>query len=313
MPFRASFDCLWCGSAHTCRGADDLEGWASICPACAGKAGENGFIRYRIRRGLAERGAARRPALVTRDAQELEPLPVPAPDGSDASGDAVGREMLAYYEARAPEYDDWYLRRGRYSHGAEEDAAWAADLARAREWLQALPWRGEIVELAAGTGWWSPVLATMGSLTLIDAAEAPLRIARERLASLGLTAETVVRDAWAPPDRTVDGLFAGFWLSHVPRERLAAFFALARAWLRPGGTFAFIDSMLDPASGATDNPRPVDGVSIRRLADGREFRIVKEFHAPEQLVSELEGCGFAAPAVTTSGRFFLLGTATASR
>jgi demethylmenaquinone methyltransferase/2-methoxy-6-polyprenyl-1,4-benzoquinol methylase len=285
MPFRASFDCLWCGSTHTCRGPDDLEGWASICPACAGKAGENGFIRYRIRRGLAERGAARRPA--------------------------VDREMLAYYEARAPEYDDWYLRRGRYSHGPEEDAAWSADLGRAREWLAVLPWRGEILEIAAGTGWWSPVLAAKGRLTMIDGAEAPLRIARERLAALGLTAETLVRDAWARPDRTFDGLFAGFWLSHVPQERLAAFFALARAWLRPGGTFAFIDSVLDPASGATDNPRPADGASIRRLADGREFRIVKEFYAAERLEDELARAGFAAPEVTTSGRFFVLGAATA--
>ena len=27
MAFRASFSCLWCGTAHTTRGPDDLEGW----------------------------------------------------------------------------------------------------------------------------------------------------------------------------------------------------------------------------------------------------------------------------------------------
>jgi hypothetical protein len=26
-----------------------------------------------------------------------------------------------------------------------------------------------------------------------------------------------VRDAWDEPDRQVDALFTGFWLSHVPR------------------------------------------------------------------------------------------------
>ena len=40
MPFRASFQCLWCGAAHTARTPDDLEGWAQLCPDCLGKAGD---------------------------------------------------------------------------------------------------------------------------------------------------------------------------------------------------------------------------------------------------------------------------------
>ena len=36
--------------------------------------------------------------------------------------------MVAYYEARAAEYDDWYLRRGRYERGPVHDVAWAAEL-----------------------------------------------------------------------------------------------------------------------------------------------------------------------------------------
>ena len=58
MPFRATFDCLWCGAAHACRGPDDLEGWAQLCPDCVGKAGDNGFLRFRLRQALTERGAA---------------------------------------------------------------------------------------------------------------------------------------------------------------------------------------------------------------------------------------------------------------
>ena len=77
--------------------------------------------------------------------------------------------MLAYYAARAPEYDDWYLRRGRYARGPIHDAAWHAELDVAGRWLDALPIRGEIVELAAGTGWWSPLLAQKGELSLYDA------------------------------------------------------------------------------------------------------------------------------------------------
>src|SRR6476659_3350336 len=58
MPFRATFDCLWCGDAYECRGPDDLEGWAQLCSTCVGKAGDNGFLRFRLHQALTERGAA---------------------------------------------------------------------------------------------------------------------------------------------------------------------------------------------------------------------------------------------------------------
>ncbi|HEV8488420.1 MAG TPA: class I SAM-dependent methyltransferase [Candidatus Limnocylindrales bacterium] len=298
MPFRTTFDCLWCGSAWSVRGPDDLEGWAQLCPTCVGKAGDNGFLRFRLRNALAERGVAKAP----------EP-PGPARDPPvDAEIDA---EMRAYYAARAGEYDDWYLRRGRYSHGPVHDAAWNAELDAAGRWLDQLPLHGSIVELAAGTGWWSPLLAGKGELSLYDAAEATLDRARERLVAHRLRAHLHVRDAWAEPDRQVDGLFAGFWLSHVPRSRLDAFLALARRWLKPGGTFAFIDSLPDPQSGAVDNPLPSGDIAVRRLADGREFRVVKAFHPPTELRAGLLRSGFADAEVTTTGRFFLLGRATA--
>ena len=56
MPFRAAFDCLWCGTHHGTRAPTDLEGWAQLCPACVGRASENEFLRFRLRAGLEERG-----------------------------------------------------------------------------------------------------------------------------------------------------------------------------------------------------------------------------------------------------------------
>jgi demethylmenaquinone methyltransferase/2-methoxy-6-polyprenyl-1,4-benzoquinol methylase len=171
--------------------------------------------------------------------------------------------------------------------------------------------RGEIVELAAGTGWWSPLLASKGELSLYDGTAAPLERARERLVAHQLRAHLHIRDAWAEPDRTVDALFTGFWLSHVPRERLGTFLGVARRWLKPGGTFAFIDSRLDPQSSAADHLTPAGDESVRLLDDGREFTIVKVYYEPADLESALEQAGFDAPQVTTTGRFFLTGTARA--
>ena len=305
MPFRATFDCLWCGAAHVCRGPDDLEGWAQLCPDCVGKAGDNGFLRFRVARRADRAGrcregrgrrAPRRPWPSTSAAE-----PVPDPDA----------DLLAYYEARAPEYDDWYLRRGRYERGPVHDAAWNAELDMAGRWLDERPLAGEIVELAAGTGWWSPLLASKGVLSLYDGAAAPLERARERLVAHGLRAHLHVRDAWAEPDRPVDAVFTGFWLSHVPRDRLDDFLGVVRRWLRPGGTFAFIDSLADPQSSAADHPPPADDRSIRRLDDGREFTIVKVYYTPAELAGALRRAGFDDARVTTTGRFFLLGEARA--
>jgi demethylmenaquinone methyltransferase/2-methoxy-6-polyprenyl-1,4-benzoquinol methylase len=298
MPFRAAFDCLWCGAAHTCRGPDDLEGWAQLCPDCVGKAGDNGFLRFRLHQALTERagGAAR-----TAPATTATVAAVPDRDA----------ELLDYYQARAGEYDDWYLRRGRYERGPIHDAAWNAELDAAGRWLDGLPIHGQIVELAAGTGWWSPLLAGKGELSMYDAASAPLERARERLVAHGLRAHLHLRDAWAEPDRRVNAVFAGFWLSHVPRHRLGAFLQLVDRWLAPGGTFAFIDSRPDPQSSAADHPAPADDVSIRRLDDGREFTIVKVYYEPSELEAALLDAGFRDPSVTTTGRFFLTGSARA--
>jgi len=319
LPFRASFSCLWCGNAHTVRSPDDLEGWAQLCPDCVGKAGDNGFLRFRLRQALTERSAAAR-TVATGEAAEAarsdtgnvavgaatatETAPPAGPPDAAPATDAE-RSMIDYYEARAPEYDDWYLRRGRYVRGAIHDAAWNAELDSAGRWLDGLPWNGEIVELAAGTGWWSPLLASRGELSLYDASPAALDRARERLVAHNLRAHLHVRDAWAEPDRAVDGLFLGFWLSHVPRERLGDFLALARRWLKLDGRFAAIDSLADAASGAADHPEPVDDLATRRLADGREFTIVKVYYSPDELTAALGRAGFEDVEVTTTGRFFL--------
>jgi demethylmenaquinone methyltransferase/2-methoxy-6-polyprenyl-1,4-benzoquinol methylase len=222
--------------------------------------------------------------------------------------------MVAYYEARAPEYDDWYLRRGRYDRGTLDNVAWTTDLDNATLWLDGLPWHGRIVELAAGTGWWSPLLASKAELWAFDAAEAPLDRARDRLVAHGLRAHLHVRDAWAEPTEPdlpvpADGLFTGFWLSHVERDELPAFLDVVRRWLAPGGLFAFIDSRRDPASGAIDNPAADGERSVRRLADGREFTIPKVFYEPGELREALAAAGFSDIEVTTTSRFFLLGRA----
>ena len=313
MPFRATFDCLWCGAAHTCRGPDDLEGWAQLCPDCVGKAGDNGFLRFRLRQALTERGAAGGAGAVAggrgrgrgRAAAEPDrpagrpPTPTSTPTCSPTTRPGRPNTTIGTCAAAATS-----AGRSTTRPGTRSSTPRGAGSTSCRS-------RGEIVELAAGTGWWSPLLASKGELSLYDGNAAPLERARERLVAHQLRAHLHVRDAWAEPDRPVDAVFTGFWLSHVPRARLAEFLAIVRRWLKPGGTFAFIDSLADPQSSAADHPTPADDVSLRRLDDGREFTIVKVYYEPGELEAALTAAGFEDARVTTTGRFFLTGVATA--
>ncbi|MEO8572250.1 MAG: class I SAM-dependent methyltransferase [Chloroflexota bacterium] len=329
MP-QPTFACLWCGQSWTVRGPDDLEGWAKLCPDCLGKAGDNEFLRFRLRAALAARAAAAAPSapipsapvpnapVPSTSVPSAPPAPAAAPVRSFPSAPSLvgpsDPDLIAYYDARAPEYDDWYLRRGRYEHGPIHDAAWNAELDAAGRWLDGLPIQGRIAELAAGTGWWSPLLASKASeLWMYDAAPSPLERARSRLVAHGLRAHLHVRDAWAEPDADaapVDALFAGFWLSHVERDRTSAFLDLAARWLAPGGRIALLDSLPDPRSSAADHPAPADDRSIRRLNDGRMFDIVKVYRTTDDIAAALTDAGFRDVEVTTTGRFFLQATAT---
>ena len=304
-----SFDCLWCGQAWRPRDANDLEALARLCPDCLGRAGSNEFLRFRLRAALDARARAVAAAPAVAPAPPVAPAVASAPPAAKTEpGPSTHEdELVPYYEARAAEYDEWYLRRGRYSHGLVSDMAWEMELAVASTWLDGLPLGGEIVELAAGTGWWTALLAAKGDLHAYDAAGAPLDRARSRLVAHGLRAHLHVRDAWAAPDRAVDALFSGFWLSHVPRRRLADFLGIARAWLRPGGIYAAIDSQPDAASGTVDRlPAPTPDLARRRLANGREFTIPKVHYRSDELAEALRSAGFVDVEVGSSGRFFLL-------
>ncbi len=274
----ASFNCLWCGRPHQPRGSDDLEIYARLCPDCVGRAQDNEFLRFRLREGLRLRAEASR--------------------ARHADDNAA---MRAYYSARADEYDEAYSGPGL---APLERAVFQADLDTVTLWLDRLPMGGEIVELAAGTGWWSPLLAQKGELWLYDVSEEVLERARRRLVAHGLRAHIHLRDAWAEPDREVDGLFAGFWLSHVRGERLAEFGALARRWLKPGGMFAFIDEAPGPDYTPID-----DGLQLRRLSDGRQFSIPKAYHSPDELLASLRGAGFSEVEASTTTRYFVHGQA----
>ncbi len=147
-----------------------------------------------------------------------------------------------------------------------------------------------MLELAPGTGiWTSRLVQTATSVTAVDAASEMLAINRAKVASSRVLYIQADLFAWQST-RVYDGIFCGFWLSHVPLERLDPFLSSIAAMLRPGGKFFFADSQPEdsqqtPASQANSQ------LTRRRLNDGQTFEIVKNFYDPQELTARFAHSG----------------------
>src|SRR6266508_6846961 len=53
------------------------------------------------------------------------------------------------------EYDEWWQRRGRYDRGSEENARWFSERTEVLTAFDRLDLRGDVLELAPGTGIWT--------------------------------------------------------------------------------------------------------------------------------------------------------------
>ena len=222
------------------------------------------------------------------------------------------QEQLQYYRARAGEYDEWFLRQGRYDRGPDHREAWLGEVAVVEAALEQSLAPGDVLELACGTGWWTGRLAAGHRRVMaVDASPEVIAINRERVKSDRV--DYVVADLfkWVPPAGAFDAVFFGFWLSHVPAAKFDAFWSAVKTALKPGGKVFFVDSLFEQTSKALDHV-PVDhsGVARRTLNDGREFSVVKVFYEPPVLERQLVERGWKGH-VRSTGRFFLYGSMTA--
>lgn len=226
-------------------------------------------------------------------------------------------EQIDYYRARAPEYDQWFLRQGRYDRGLESSRRWFEEVDTVRGALGQFRPAGHVLELACGTGWWTVELArTATRVTALDAAQETLALNRQRVRSPKV--EYVQADIfeWQPsrPDERFDAIFFGFWLSHVPPQRFEGFWDRLRGWLAEDGRVFFVDSRREPTSTASNHqlPQQESIVSSRKLNDGREFSVYKIFYDSTELADRLHGIGWNAQLQMTPS-YFIYGTAAPDR
>ena len=181
-------------------------------------------------------------------------------------------EERTYYERRAPEYDDWYLGRGRYAD--RERPGWE-DETRAIEALVAGLPPGRVLDAACGTGFLTQHLR--GDVVAIDQSEEMLAIAQAHCPS----ATCIRADALALPfaDECFDLVFTGHFYGHLREGDRERFLAEAR---RVAPRLLVLDSALRPGVDEEE-------VQERVLEDGSRFEVYKRYFSPGSLASELGG------------------------
>lgn len=230
---------------------------------------------------------------------------------SEAVPSTTLQEMMHYYRERAEEYDEWFYRHGRYDRGPEKNAQWFAEINEVFAAFDALNMTGDMLELASGTGIWTErLLRTATSITAVDASPEMIAMNQAKLASDRISYVQADLFSWTPA-RTYDAICFCFWISHVPTERLDDFIRLAATSARPGAKIFFVDSRREPTGTAADHqlPEAEQQVMKRKLNDGREFQIVKNFYEPASLTTRFSASGFDITVRETT-TYFLYGYGT---
>jgi SAM-dependent methyltransferase len=187
-----------------------------------------------------------------------------------------------YYQQRAEEYDEVYRKPERQS-----------DLAELKRLLPPLVTGRHVLEIAAGTGYWTQVLApAAATITATDLNAETLAVAARRDYA-GRAPRLLTGDAYrldAIPGE-FDLVFCGFWWSHIRRADVARFLAGVRGKAAPGARLVIVDNRYVPGSNhaITRTSQDGDTYQLRRLQDGREYEVLKNFPGQTQLAADLAG------------------------
>jgi SAM-dependent methyltransferase len=192
----------------------------------------------------------------------------------DPSNDRMSME--AYYRERATVYDEFY-RVGRRKD----------DLVALKSWVLERVKDATILEVAAGTGYWTEVAAPVArAITATDYNPETLAIAAQR--RLGPHVTLTVADAYQLPDipRTFSVGMAMLWWSHIHKQRRREFLSHFTGRLAPGALVLmfdqfYIEGLSNPISRSDEWGNLY---TVRALPNGANYEIVKNYPTDKELI-----------------------------
>ena len=198
--------------------------------------------------------------------------------------DTARDTMVEYYAQRAAKYERIYAKPERQ-----------ADLRTMHQFLSMAFPGDHLLEVACGTGYWTQFIAKSAATILAtDCNLEVINLARRK--DFGACrVEFAEADAYL-----LDGIagvhtagFHGFWWSHVPMAKIGAFLSVFHARLSPGARVVMIDNAYVKGSSTPISRQDADGntYQIRRLQDGSEHEVLKNFPTETRLRESLSGHG----------------------
>jgi len=191
--------------------------------------------------------------------------------------------VKAYYDRRAPEYDDWWLGQGLYAD--RERPGWEDELRRLEDVIRDLsPVR--TLDVACGTGFLTRHLR--GEVVGLDASERMLDVARGQAPA----ARFERGDALSLPfeDGSFDRVFTSYFYCHLEDEERERFLTEAR---RVAPELVVVASIRGDGD---DSERWEE----RRLEDGSRWNVYKRVFEGPDLADELSG------EIVFKGRWFVV-------
>ena len=216
-----------------------------------------------------------------------------------ATSDAVVDSMQRYYTLRAAVYERVYFKPERQ-----------ADLRAMEAWLPPQFAGRRVLEIACGTGWWTPHGARDCAQWLAtDLNPETLAIARGKPLPPGKV-EFALLDAYTLDglgSRSFDAAFAGCWWSHVPLARLRSWLNRLHARLEPGSRVVMLDNHYVESSNTPLSRTDDQGNTYqsRQLDDGSVHEVLKNFPTREQAFAVL-GPRAHNPQWTEYGHYWVL-------
>jgi SAM-dependent methyltransferase len=180
--------------------------------------------------------------------------------------------VKAYYHARAGEYDDWWLGRGRF---AERDRpGWDEEVEQLAAVVANLfPVR--TLDVACGTGFLTRHLR--GDIVGVDQSEAMLEVARSQAPHVRFMQSDALQLPFA--DGSFDRVFTSYFYCHLEAPDRERFLREAR---RVAPELVVVGSILRPG----EQPERWEE---RVLNDGSRWQVYKRVFEPQHLADELGG------------------------
>ena len=194
---------------------------------------------------------------------------------------ATPESMALYYRQRAAYYERVYFKPERQ-----------ADLRAMEAWLPGIFANRRVLEIATGTGWWTPHGAAQAAhWRATDLNPETLAVAQAKPAMPACVQFQTV-DAYSLAElgnERFDAAFAGCWWSHVPLARLPGWLDTLHARLEPGAVVVMLDNSFVQTSSTPISRTDADGNTYqqRHLDDGSTHEVLKNFPTPDQAIAAL--------------------------